>query len=213
MFLLPRRQIWTQQPQEAVEIDWTHPLSRGLDFAWTPGSQGLDLAWKRSLTIAGATRSVSAQGVGLGFSGGLGALRFASNADLAWSQNPTIIWVAATAAAVNRTILGSRTTPGGLLSAFVLTMPDYSLRLEGQNYSSSGFSYQATSTPGIVDGKMHCFAVAKRGNSYHQFYRDGAARSTTTLTSGPVYRQDNAVFEVGGINTGIASYDHNEPYG
>ena len=35
MFLLPSRQIWTQPPQGAVEVDLTSPLAKGLGFAWS----------------------------------------------------------------------------------------------------------------------------------------------------------------------------------
>ncbi len=40
MFLIPRRQIWTQQPQGAVEIDWSNPLTRGLTYATADGAGG-----------------------------------------------------------------------------------------------------------------------------------------------------------------------------
>lgn len=36
--IIPSRRIWTQQPASPVEIDWSHPLARGLIFACIPGA-------------------------------------------------------------------------------------------------------------------------------------------------------------------------------
>ena len=55
MFLLPRRQIWTQQPQGAVEIDWSNPLTRGLTYATADGAGGAD----SSITSLGSVPKIA----------------------------------------------------------------------------------------------------------------------------------------------------------
>jgi hypothetical protein len=55
MFLLPRRQIWTQQPQGAVDIDWSNPLTRGLTYATADGAGGAD----SSITSLGSVPKIA----------------------------------------------------------------------------------------------------------------------------------------------------------
>ena len=55
MFLIPRRQIWTQQPQGAVEIDWSNPLTRGLTYATADGAGGAD----SSITSLGSVPKIA----------------------------------------------------------------------------------------------------------------------------------------------------------
>lgn len=46
------RRIWTRQPQQIVEIDWSNPLTRGLTFA-AIGGMNVDLVRKKVLAING----------------------------------------------------------------------------------------------------------------------------------------------------------------
>ena len=55
MFLIPRRQIWTQQPQGAVDIDWSNPLTRGLTYATADGAGGAD----SSITSLGSVPKIA----------------------------------------------------------------------------------------------------------------------------------------------------------
>lgn len=40
MILVPRKALWTQQPQQLVDVDWENPLSKGLILALTPCGVG-----------------------------------------------------------------------------------------------------------------------------------------------------------------------------
>jgi hypothetical protein len=71
--LIPRREIWTQQPQVPVEIDWSNPISAGLLRSYDFGNLGRDAtrngaAWwstgstQPAITTAGRGLKVAASG-------------------------------------------------------------------------------------------------------------------------------------------------------
>lgn len=56
--LVPSRRIWTRQPQQPVEIDWSNPITRGLAIAVEPDL--IDLARRRrGATVVGSGKKVS----------------------------------------------------------------------------------------------------------------------------------------------------------
>lgn len=71
--VIPRREIWTQQPQVPVEIDWSNPISAGLLRSYDFGNLGRDAtrngaAWwstgstQPAITTAGRGLKVAARG-------------------------------------------------------------------------------------------------------------------------------------------------------
>ena len=207
MAFITRKITRTSQPQELVGIDQDRP-SDSLAVLWSATNPKLNLVDRKPFSVSGGSFKPNGGGVGIGFSGGQGAVRFTDSSDYIYPPVFSVVWVASTAAVAYRVIIGSRKQIGGAFDFFLVADATGGLIAKGTNGNPS--SFEATSS-GITDGKNHVFAFVKRSASDHQFYCDGVPIQTTTSTSGNPFNNAGTVFEIGGINTGIASYDHQEP--
>lgn len=61
--LIPRREIWTQQPQGSIDIDWGNPITRSLKFAFL-GGEYVESVSKKQATVTGFTKKPTAAGMG-----------------------------------------------------------------------------------------------------------------------------------------------------
>ncbi len=70
MFLIPRRQVWTQQPQGHVEIDRTNQLAKTITHCIPMGGVNRDVVTGNTLTLfSGASTQIDSRGKSLKGSG------------------------------------------------------------------------------------------------------------------------------------------------
>jgi len=207
MAFVTRKITRTSQPQELVGIDQDRP-SDSLAVLWSATNPKLNLVDRKPFSVSGGSFKPNGGGVGIGFSGGQGAVRFTDSSDYIYPPVFSVVWVASTAPVAYRVIIGSRRPTTGELDFFLVADATGGLIVQGTNGNYTTFK---ATLSGTTDGKNHVFAFVKRSASDHQFYCDGVPIQTTTSTSGNPFNNEGTVFEIGGINTGIASYDHQEP--
>jgi hypothetical protein len=73
----------TRQPQQAVRLDWSHPLARSLALAWVASAGDLDLVTGKSGSTEG-TRAVNQP-----FAGRIGR-KFSGNGDISFGTRPDL---------------------------------------------------------------------------------------------------------------------------
>lgn len=61
--LIPRREIWTQQPQGSIDIDRGNPITQSLKFAFL-GGEYVESVSKKQATVTGFTKKPTAAGMG-----------------------------------------------------------------------------------------------------------------------------------------------------
>lgn len=61
--LIPRREIWTQQPQGSIDIDWGNPITRSLKFAFL-GGEYVESVSKKQATVTSFTKKPTGAGMG-----------------------------------------------------------------------------------------------------------------------------------------------------
>ena len=204
--VITSKQPWRQQPQTAVEVDWTNPLTRGLvhavngnkfyDFVTNttliknaqsikPTAHGLGM-WANTVDSAGATetsRIITSDGVGTG--------------------DFTIFFYGAPPASTTRSVaVGSSDGVGGGVyepyvlinenNSFAATSGLFTFTLSGST-SSAGIS-------GAVDGNLKLFAGVRRGGVLYAYAGNTSATGGVQTTS---IVRSSMKFHIGGYISSI----------
>ena len=94
MIIVPKREIWTRQPTEPVDIDWSNPLAKGLAFAnpLRPGVGMTDLIQKQEPAWIGDSARGSNK-YGEFAKTGSQCLSFAKQPQITHTQPCSITWI------------------------------------------------------------------------------------------------------------------------
>jgi hypothetical protein len=202
--LLPSR--YTQQPQQATQIEWGNPIARGLALAANPGAGAFDLANNRNATASnGMTRGAGALGVGFkaAANSSLG-MRFAdsrmASSDGAGTGDFTYLVIANPKPSTTREMLiasqngaqefylcaniavAGSTATSGRLSAFT-------------NVGGSS----GAETNGYIDGAPHVYGYSRAG-AIGSLYADGRLVAGATVLQAQMWSATSSDY-VGGYNS------------
>jgi len=178
--------IWepTQKPEPGFdEINWDHPLSRGL-VGYIPlnegaGSAAMDIVKGRSIS-AGTTKPTWSNG-GANFNGSSFFDGAGCASALSSSNNFSIVfWASATALQVNGGAISIR---AGAASNCIIYPFDSGNGATGLRYWQSGNVFQDTATSGRADGLPHHFCITSAGSAGKAAYVDGSQILTSVNTN------------------------------
>ena len=182
----------TSQPQDAVGVDWSNPLTRGLEFAYLPGHRRDSAGKLPGVPLLGVnTTSFGASIVQPGTDSNNG-LVIKSGQLLGPLQNSTVIGIASTSATININDQGTAGQIGTNGNAIYCERGAvdgndiYKLGASGVTSQNAEFTYrndagtllQSRMYGTLNDGKSHLFGAVKRGTQ-HIAYLDKSSTSGT----------------------------------
>jgi hypothetical protein len=206
--------VLTQQPQGAVQIDWSNPLARGITFAQI-GNQTQDVVFNGRPTLIGSIDSrIDQYGRGLSLAGS-NAFVYPNQSKYFPTTQVSVLSITrpATGQAANTSadIFGRATTAVGQawgLGFYVSGFGTNGFALNIRN--SGGFSYGASA--GIGDNYQYTRPFVVSGsagtNQSGKLYVDGVLKGTQTPLNDTLYSPGSAVgLAVGSANASTANYN------
>lgn len=191
-----------------VEIDWSHPLARGLCFYWV-ASAAINLADMRQYTTSGNVTVV-------GTPYGPGAIYSSASGRYSWPYPPIITSdgagtgdftmasiVNVAAGAVGQYFLSQRRNASPLVQANLVagrtrtngnSAGIISIQIRTTGTSTDG----ASTAAGITDGAYHLWSGVRSGTAF-AIYKDGVDATANSGTSGATILDSAQLFAVGNL--------------
>lgn len=179
-------------PQQAGQINWAHPLAKGLSFVWFAGTS--DREWTRGVapSTRNATRSVGAKGPAAHCSTGQVNIewptQFTATSDGAGTGDFTMLSVGnpvASASSVNH-MLAQKNDAAGTPFAQAALLANSRLAVVSSGdfelFTYNNGNNSTITATGVVDGNWHAFAGVRSGTT-HSIFVDGRLNNSSTLTA------------------------------
>jgi hypothetical protein len=197
---------WTSQPQQAVGIDWSNPITRGLEFAYLPGLLSDSARKIPNLAVIGSgvsTRSASLVSAANTSSSGL---RINSGKILGGLSNSTVLGVAETNLPTGtgnnfiennaRVIYCERSNAGNCI--YKLGIGNYTgLKFEFTYRNAGGtLLQQRLSDTTLNDGRPKVYVATKNGTT-HETYVGGIGSSGTIGSADTTFTDSGIEARVG----------------
>lgn len=206
---------WTSKPPLGAQINWNHPLSRGLVACFLMNEGGgvkvIDLVGKYPFVLSGgATWKSNNKGIGINFDGinGIGVC----NTNLGFTNYPiSILWM-------GRSNSVSTEETVWCLSHTADTNNYFLISAVG-NDGARGWEYQvrnnvdASNTPGFsvadsgvsIDSSCHIINCVSSNSSNHKIYVDGILKDTDTNTTN--FNSPLSKHVIGGLIRSTTDYE------
>jgi len=175
----------TRQPQWAVRIDWSNPITRGLICAISAGS-ALEHVTGKPLSLSGAVRAPFRAGMGV-LSNGASSYGYVDLPNKVCSEISLFVLTSPTALALNREVFGlasmSAFNPIVRINTGNTTSSKIRFWLRGDNGSTLNSANDSTNTAFVVDS-LSALGISAKGNSGAvNAYINGVVdpHSTTTI--------------------------------
>ena len=182
---------WTRQPQFPVPIDWSNPITRGLQIAVLPASWAVDLASNSQLTFDSSIVSKDdPQGRGFFFNGTLNAISLSKPISGAYTFFGYVN-INATNASRNVILMGT----GGAYGSMIRV--DTTSWVHAQ-YTPAQGDVLATETGAVVSGQPTMIAASWDGLASVSMYRGGILRAS----SAPISMRPVATIQIGQLWSG-----------
>lgn len=177
---LLRPSVWTQQPQQACEIDWSNPITRGLVYAFkpdgTPRSNGAVSPIRSAFLSSNGSDLIQITSAGVGFSSnGFNELTHSlSRVAATASANLTQICVfTARNSSNSQIILANLSSAGGMANGFFIGNGS-SFCLKADTVPSAG----AISSSALSVGKVYVGAYTSKVGR-QELFLNGISQGTT----------------------------------
>ncbi len=196
------RQRWRQQPQGAVRIDWSNPLSRGLvrfyDFSQSSPTSPLDLVTMSSMSIASGSTGYSRQST----FNGVGARNSTMNSDYWMFSTRTetaqsiSVFSVANINSYSNAYIRDNTSGGGNLPLNFSAAPTGTLapRWGGTNYSGTG-SFKLL-------GVVNAYLAISSSSGVRSYINGLNVLSSSTVAASPTITSPWYLGKNGPVNAG-----------
>lgn len=218
---LSLRVPWRRQPSTPPKVDWNHPFSRALVFAWTPLSP-VDAASKAVYPPgSGSTRIADTPGVALVGDGTVAAVSGTANSTLTTSDggagNGDFTFLSYSAPLNEATLncLISQCSGSGGYQTYILANTTTGFAAQAGTVSFQRYPGQAIQATGITDGRPHVFVSTSGqagGPGDARLFVDGVQKASGTGASSKIWDVGTTnLIQLSGIN-GYTSWFRATPH-
>ena len=210
------RRIWTLQPQVAVGVDWSNPITRGLCFLVNYSDiAARNLVNGQAATFAaGTSRSVGAVGRSIYTSNTGYAAQWTGTvktSDGAGTGTYTFLSLSAPVAEANISSLISQAGGGGGgPQAYILANTGNAYGASAGNiaFGNSG-ALNASVSGTLVDGKPHCYVYVQ--SSTQKFLDVDGISLITGISTADIYHEANPIIQASAI-PGYSGWSRPHPH-
>lgn len=188
-----RPTIWTQQPPQPVEIDWTNPITRGLVVAWNGATPDVNLCDNKAGTFTDRTgigRENGRHGVAKSFTGGVqaGKYVFVTPAE---KEAVTFFWIGRQSqdgVSLNRVISDYNGASNGRYDIYLETSGGNPPLFQVFATTANGI-YRPTSAGSWLSSQQNTFCITYDstvegvGGAVPVFYSNGVANAISTVVA------------------------------